>query len=150
MNHKKNRPGKPVDISGIDPHTLNDWLRQDKARQDAVKCQALIALSKGASVKEVCNVLGVTRESVRLWRIRLKEKGLPGLVAERKKGKISGLTDAVREDLRKAISIEPQRLGYGQNKYWTGKIVCRYLKEKWGIYIAVRTAQNWMKFVKNL
>ena len=149
MKHKKNKSGKPVDISGIDPHVLNNWIRQDKERWDAVKCQALIALSEGVSVTEVCNVLNVTRESVRLWRICLKEKGLQGLVAHKKKGKVSNLTNQVKEDLRKIISVEPVKLGYDGNK-WTGKFVCRYLKDKWDIVIAVRTAQNWMKIIKNL
>ncbi len=150
MNYKKNKRGKPVDISGIDPKELNDWVQQDKERWDAVKCQALIALSKGVSVTEVCKVLGVTRESVRLWRICVKQKGIQGLVAAKKKGKVSGLTSKVEEDLRKIIFTDPKKIGYSQNKYWTGKLLCRYLKEKWGIYIAARTAQNWMKRIKNL
>ena len=37
----------------------------------------------------------------------------------------------------------PQKLGYNE-KYWDGTMVCRYLKEKWNIEIAVRTAQNWI------
>lgn len=150
MKNKKNSRGKPVDISGIDSKSLNNWVHQDKERWDAVKCQALIALSKGVSVTDVCKVLGVTRESVRIWRVCLKQKGLKGLVAPTKKGKVSRLTDHVKKDLRKVISIEPKKLGYNQNKYWTGKLLCKYLKEKWEVHIAVRTAQNWIKLIKNL
>ncbi|MBD3328474.1 hypothetical protein GF340_04180 [Candidatus Peregrinibacteria bacterium] len=150
MKIKKNNRGKPVDKSGIDPNVLNNWVQQDKARWDAVKCQALIALSKGVSVTDVCKVLGVTRESVRLWRICLKQKGLKGLVAPTKKGKVSKLTDHLKNDLRKVIYMDPRELGYSQNEHWTGKLLCKYLKEKWGVHIAVRTAQNWIKQIKNL
>lgn len=149
MKCKKNKSGKPVDISGIYPQVLNNWIQQDKVRWNAIKCQALIALSKGVSVTEVCNVLNISRESLRLWRICLKKDGIQGLVANNKKGKASNLTDEVKKDLLKVISIDPVKLGYSKNK-WTGELLCRYLKDKWNIEIAVRTAQNWMKFIKNL
>ena len=143
MKCKKNKSGKPVNISGINPQILNDWIRQDKARWAAIKCQALIALSEGVSVTEVCNVLNVTRESLRLWRKRLKEEGPEGFVIHKQKGKPSNLTIGVKKDLQKTILAEPIKLGYDEEK-WTGKLVCRYLKDKWNIEIAVRTAQNWL------
>jgi transposase-like protein len=149
MNSKKNRPGKKVDMSGIDSDALNKWVQQDQVRWNAVKCQALIALSEGVSVTEICKVLNVTRESIRLWRICLNEKGLQGFVAHNKKGKVSNLTNEVKANLQKVISIEPVRLGYKEKK-WTGKLVSRYLKENLNIDIAVRTAQNWMKSIENL
>ncbi|MDA3894467.1 MAG: helix-turn-helix domain-containing protein [Salinivirgaceae bacterium] len=149
MNNKKNRPGKLADTSGIDPHVLSNWIQQDKVRWNAIKCQALIALSEGVSLTEVCKVLNVTRESVRLWRITLKNNGLQGLVADKKKGKVSGLTMQVKKDLQKVIRLEPLKLGYNNNK-WTGKLICRYLNEKWKMDIAVRTAQNWMKSIQNM
>jgi len=148
MNYKKNKSGKPVDLSGINPQELNNWIQQDKAIWNGIKCQALIALYNGVSVTEVCKVLNVTRESVRLWRICLKKNGLEGLVAEKKKGKVSGLTKQVKKELQKVIQTEPSMLGYDNNK-WTGKLICRYLKEKWNMNIAVRTAQNWIKLIQS-
>lgn len=147
-NNKNKKPGKSVDLSGIKPQELIGWIRKNGDRRNAIKCQALIALCNGASVVEVCKVLGVTRESVRLWRLELQKNGLKGLVGTTKKGRITGLTEKVKKDLSKAIDTDPQKFGYGQNK-WTGKLICRYLKEKWNINIAVRTAQNWIKLIQN-
>ena len=149
MNTKKNKSGKPVDISGINPQELSDWIQEDKARWNGIKCQALIALHKGVSITEVCKVLNVTRESVRLWRICLKANGLQGLVANKKKGKVSGLTELVKKDLHNILYTEPEKLGFGHNK-WTGKLICKYLKEKWNIDISYRTAQNWKKLIQNM
>ena len=146
MKNKKNRPGKTVDKSGINPQELICWIRQNEERWNGIKCQALIALCNGVSVNEVCRVLSVTRESIRLWRISLQKEGLQGLVKNKKKEKTPALTEKVKKDLCKILNMEPQKLGYDHNK-WTGKLICRYLKEKWDIDIAIRTAQNWRKLI---
>ena len=143
MKIKKYKSGKPVDISGIDSKSLHDWIQQDKARWTAIKCQALIALTEGVSVKEVCNVLNVTRESLRLWRERFRKEGIDGFISHKKKGKKTNLTIEVKNALQNVIRNKPIELGYDEN-IWTGKLVCRYLKDKWNIEIAVRTAQNWL------
>ena len=143
MKHKKIKLGKPVDISGIDPQELKNWIKQDKTRWAAIKCQALIALSNGASVTEVCNVLDVTRESLRVWRNRLKREGPQGLIGQKRKGKKSYLTIEVRDDLKNLILKSPVEFGHDE-KYWNGKLIRSYLKKKWGIEIALRTVQNWL------
>ncbi len=103
------------------------------------------ALSNGASVKEVCNVLNVTRESLRVWRNRLKSEGTQGLIAQKRKGKKSHLTIEVEDDLKNVILKSPVEFGYNYNeKYWNGKLIRSYLKKKWGIEIALRTVQNWL------
>jgi transposase len=142
MKTKNNKSGKPADVSGINQQMLSDWIHKDNVRWTAVKCQALIALKNGTSVTVVCEIFDVTRESLRLWRDRLKEEGIDGL-ANRKKGKKSNLTIDVKKCLQKAINIKPTELGYAE-KNWTGKLVCRYLKEHQEIEISVRTAQNWL------
>jgi transposase len=38
----------------------------------------------------------------------------------------------------------PLELGYKQ-AIWTGKLVCKYIAEKYSQIIAVRTAQVWLK-----
>ncbi len=139
----KTRKGRLANITGINPDELSKWIRQDRTRQAAIKCQALIALTRGVSVTEVCNVLNVTRESLRLWRERLRAEGPEGFTAHKNKGRKSYLTETIRNDLKNVILEPPQKIGYNE-KYWDGKIVCRYLNEKWNIEISVRTAQNWL------
>ena len=78
-----------ANLSGINADELSEWIRQDKTRKAAIKCQALIALTRGISVTEVCDVLNVTRESLRLWRKRLREEGPEGFTAHKNKGRKS-------------------------------------------------------------
>jgi len=140
---KKNTPGKPVDISSINPQELKSWIKQDEARRAAIKCQSLIALYKGVSVTEVCNVLDVTRESLRVWRNQLKRKGPQGLMSQKRKGRKSYLTVEIEVDLNKVILKSPAEFGYDE-KYWNGKLIRLYLKKNWNIEIALRTVQNWL------
>ena len=143
MKTIKNKPGKPVDISGINPQELKDWIRQDETRWTAIKCQSLIALYNGVSVTQVCNVLNVTRESLRVWRNQLKREGTQGLISHQKKGRKSCLTPEVEDDLKKIILKSPDEYGY-EEKYWNAKLIGLYLKKNWGIEIAIRTTQSWL------
>jgi transposase len=143
MKTVKNKSGKPVDISGINPQELKNWIKQDDARWAAIKCQSLIALYNGVSVTQVCNVLNVTRESLRVWRNHLKREGPQGLISQKKKGRKSCLTPELEDDLKKVILKSPAEFGYDE-KYWNGKLIRLYLEKKWSIEIAIRTVQNWL------
>lgn len=136
--------GKPVDISAINADELKQWIQDDANRQNAIKCQALIALTKNISVTSVCTVLGVTRETLSQWRKRLSKEGIAGLAAKSGKGRKSGLTRQIEEDLKVQLLKTPSELGYTQ-AIWDGKLVCKYIKEKYSLTIAVRTSQDWLQ-----
>jgi transposase len=136
--------GKPVDISAINVDELKQWIQDDANRQNAIKCQALIALTKNISVTAVCTVLGVTRETLGQWRKRIAKEGITGLTAKTGKGRKSGLTKQIEEDLKIQLLKTPSELGYAQ-AIWDGKLVCKYIKEKYSLTIAVRTAQDWLR-----
>jgi transposase len=135
--------GKPVDISAINASDLEQWIQGDVNRQNAVKCQALIALTKNVSVTNVCTVLDVTRETLRQWRKRISKEGIAGLTAKTGKGRKTGLTEQIEEDLKIQLLKTPYELGYTQ-AIWDGKLVCKYLKETYSLTIAVRTSQDWL------
>lgn len=135
--------GKPVDISAINASELEQWILGDANRQNAIKCQALIALTKNISVTAVCTVLGVTRETLRQWRKRIAKEGIGGLTAKEGRGRKTGLTQQIEEDLKVQLLKTPSELGYTQ-AIWDGKLVCKYIKETYSLTIAVRTAQDWL------
>jgi transposase len=138
-----NKRGKPVDVSSINVTDLEEWIKSSPDRASAIKCQALIALSKGVSVNTVCIVLDVTRETLSQWRKRLSSEGVLGLCAKSGKGRTSGLTKQIEDDLKVQLLKTPAELGYTQ-AIWDGKLVCKYLSEKHSQTIAVRTAQDWL------
>ena len=142
---KKQEKGRPVDITGINVKELEKWINSDINRKKAIRCQALISLTKEVKVKDVCNVLGITRETVAEWRRRLKEEGIAYLDDKKLKlGRKSGLSEEIKNSLKEVILKPPKESGYHQ-AVWDGKLVCKYLKERFNIKRSVRTAQYWLK-----
>lgn len=137
------RRGQPVDISAINIAELEKWIQQDGNRISAIKCQALISLAQNVSVESVCKVLGTTRETLRQWRKRIAKKGIQGLDIISGRGRKTGLTNKIRNDLKRVVLKPPMKSGYKQ-AIWDGKLVCKYLEEKHSLTIAIRTAQDWL------
>ncbi len=73
--------GRKVDLSNINIKELELWMQSNKQSKDILKCQSIIALYRGVSMKEVCNVMGITREAVRLWKEQLRKGGLSELLS---------------------------------------------------------------------
>ncbi len=83
----KKQIGKPVDLSGININELEIWLKANKMTRKILICLAMTALNRGAKMTEVCNVLNITREGVRLSKNQLRWEGIKGLLKHKKAGK---------------------------------------------------------------
>ena len=94
-------------------------------------------------MSEVCKVLGVTRESVRLWKEKFRTKGLQGVLREGKVGKRSRLTPEKAKEFRQILKKSPKLQGIEGEK-WTGLKVQYLVSQKWGLTIGLRTAQQWL------
>jgi transposase len=141
MNKKS--AGRPVDLSGIDIGVLKKWMVGTPLSRKAIICQLFISLSNGVSMSEACRVMGVTRESVRLWKEELKIKGFDELVKIKKKGKRTKLTGEQEVELKGMVNKSPKKQGYKGNK-WTGRMVLDIVQKRWGHIITLRTAQLWL------
>lgn len=138
--------GRKPKIDSINKDELTDWIQKDINRISGVKCQALISLTNNVSVNDVCKVLGVTRESIRLWRKVVENEGPEGFIAHPRTGRKSGLTMEIKELLKSALIKKPENFGY-QQAVWDGKLVCKFLFDNKGLTLSVRTAQNWLKAI---
>lgn len=144
----KNNIGRNVDLSGINTTEIQTWLKNNKQGRKYIKCQAIISLSKGIAMQDVCKVLDITRESVRIWKMALRKNGLNGLLQEKKVGKRSKMGSSKIQLIKKLIKQNPAKYGYPQKK-WTGVILSEYVKKKWKISIGTRTAQLWLKKLRD-
>ncbi len=144
---KKLSTGRKVDLSGINVQDVAIWLNSNKCVKNAIKCQAIVSLYKGNSMQNVCAVLGITRETVRKWKQKLRKDGIDGLLTEKKVGKRSRISPEQQKELRIILKQKPHRYGFEKNK-WSGVIVQNLLETKWGISIGVRTAQIWIQKLK--
>lgn len=143
----KKQTGRPVDLTGINIHEIDDWLNKNKMARKILICQAIIALDKGAKMTEVCNVLDITREGVRLWKNQLRKEGLKGVRRQKKVGKRSKLNQQRKNKLKKIIKKSPASQGY-KNKKWTGLLIQDYVRKQWGYEISLRTAQLWLSKIR--
>ena len=138
-----NKLGRPVDLSGINIDEIEIWMHKNNMSRKAIICQAIISLNNGNSMARVCDVLGVTRESVRLWKEQFREHGLQGVLKEKKVGKRSKLNSDKIKELKRIVKISPKKQGY-KTKKWTGVLVQDYVLRRWDLKISLRTAQLWL------
>ena len=143
----KTKLGRPVDISGINIDEIEEWMHLNKMTRKVIICQSILSLNEGVSMNEVCNVLGVTRESIRLWREQLRQEGLTGLLKEKKVGKRSKLKEDNQRELKSMVRRSPRKQGYKTGK-WTGLLVQDLALKKWEIKISLRTAQLWLSKIR--
>ena len=143
----KKQTGRPVDLSGVNIKEIDDWMRNNKMTRKILICQAMIALDRGAKMTEVCNVLDITREGVRLWKNQLRKEGLKGMLRQGKVGKRSKLNQQRKNKLKKIIKKSPASQGY-KNKKWTGLLIQDYVRKQWGYDISLRTAQLWLSKIR--
>jgi transposase len=140
----KTKAGRKPNTKGINVEKLRKWTTGDEKKIAVIKCQALISLARGNSVADVCRVFNVTRESIRIWRNIIQEKGPEGLISQSKRGRKSNLSAELKRDLKKVLAKPPYTIGYKASK-WSGKVLCLYLENQHGLKITKRTAQLWMK-----
>jgi transposase len=139
----KSKAGRPIDINGINTDEIDKWMHSEAMVRKVIICQSIIALNKGVPMSEVCRVLGVTREGVRLWKEKLRSKGLAGVLHQGKVGKRSRLTPDRLKEFKQILKKQPKLHGIEGGK-WTGLKVKELALQKWGLTISLRTAQSWL------
>jgi transposase len=139
----KSKTGRPVDLSGINTYEIDKWMHSEAMVRKVVICQSIMALHKGVPMVEVCRVLGVTREGVRLWKEKFRTKGLEGVLREGKVGKRSRLTPEKVKEFKQILKKPPKLHGM-EGRKWTGIKVKDLASQKWGMTISLRTAQAWL------
>ena len=144
---KTKKAGRKVDLSDINIEEIEKWMKNNRQSFDIIKCQAIISLNKGAQMQEVCNVLGVTREAVRLWKKKLRKGGINELLKKGKVGKRSRLTAMKQIELKRVIKQPPENSELEGQK-WTGKLVKSYVLKSWNMDINIRTAHQWLNKAK--
>ena len=139
--------GRPVDLAGINICEIEKWMYSNKISRKILICQSIISLNNGIKMNDVCNVLGVTREGVRLWKEQFRQHGLQGVLKEKKVGKRSKLNVDKKEELKKIVKLSPKRQGY-KTKKWTGLLIQDFVLKNWKFKISRRTAQVWLSKVR--
>jgi transposase len=126
---------------------LQEWLSGEPNCRTIIKSTALLAIERGIKIDDICNVLNVTRESLRLWRKQYESNGLSGLFPKKKPGRRKIITNEIAQDLTKILSSKPQEQSIVGEK-WTGILVKEYIMKRWGVEVSLRTSLFWMHKLK--
>ena len=143
----KKKAGRPVDLYGINISEIENWMNSNNISRKVLICQSIISLNNGASMSNVCEVFGVTRETVRLWKERFREAGLQGVLRVQKVEKRSKLSIEKEDELKSIVKASPKKQGY-KTKKWTGVLIQKVVLKKWKYKICMKTAQVWLAKVR--
>jgi transposase len=85
---------------------------------------AVLEYSRGRSVKDIAQTLGVTRQSIHHWVVRFQHDGSSRALSDGPRpGRPRQADERVEALLQALMLISPQRCGY-QATYWTTPLLC--------------------------
>lgn len=122
---------------------LASLVREIRGARIGLKIAALLLSVEGQRPGWICEVLGVSRQSLNVWIHQVNEQGLAALKPKSRPGRPARLTSRIRKQLEVDLERSPQNVGLNRAQ-WDGPTLARYLKQRFGIKMTVRQAQRWM------
>lgn len=102
--------------------------------ETATRCTALQMLLAGIERELVCKALEVTDRAVRKWIRAFNERGVDGLIANKRPGRTAMLRDRAEELV--ALIEEPER---AERSFWTAKAFHGYISERYRLELSYST-----------
>jgi transposase len=102
-----NHPAPALVLNEVDRAVLNAVVRAPTSEQRAViRARVVLASADGTAISRIAEDLGVTVNTVKLWRRRYERAGLAGLVEARRPGRPPTYSRADRDEVI-AFTLEP-------------------------------------------
>ncbi len=93
----------------------------------------------GARTKDLSKYCGDSIRAINLWVKKVDEQGWESLRTVKQKGRPAVLSDMQLEEIKQAISNDPENYGY---HVWDGPTLSEYIKAVYNIEYGVRACQN--------
>ncbi len=126
---------------------LEKLLKRSEDRGDlrtVKRVMAILAFSDNVSPSEICNILRVSEESIRLWIKAFLLKGVEGLKPKKNNGRPSNLTKSQRRELAKLIEEGPTKVGF-PGACWRSPMIQSLIYEKFGVFYSVNYISQLLK-----
>ena len=91
----------------------------------------------------LAELFGVSRMTLTRWVHRLNREGPSGLLEKPHPGRPTQLTPRLRRQLSGHLKQSPERYGLPR-VVWDGPTLVAHLRQRFGIHLKVREAQNWL------
>jgi transposase len=103
---------------------------------------AILEYSRGRAIKEVAQSLGVTRQSIHTWVVKLQQQGsAQALVDGPRPGRPRQADTRVEALLQALMLVPPERCGY-QARYWTTPLLQDQVRQNLGIDCCTMTLRR--------
>jgi transposase len=121
---------------------LEDLVSRTPLAKERCRAQALLWIAEGSDVREVAELLHVSRQTLYNWLSRFQERAKLDLRARLldapRLGRPRAASGTIDELIAAVIDGDPRRLGYHAT-VWTAPLLCRYLQDRHGIEVSDRT-----------
>jgi transposase len=118
-----------------------DARKLNRSTLEYIRIQVIRSINRGISIKEVCQIFGISRSKVYEWIKRVEENGLKDLIAKIAPGKKPLINKQQKEILEFWLCIfTPLDFGF-DTVLWTTKIIKVLIEQKFEISLS-RSAVN--------
>jgi len=100
------------------------------------RVMTIIMFSQEITPSKISKILGVSKESIRLWVCAYLLKGIEGLKAKKNKGRTAKLTKSQRRELAKIIMEGPAKVGF-PGGCWRSPMIQKLIYERFGVFYSV-------------
>jgi transposase len=138
-----NNPTLTLTHSEVTRERLLSFIRHNQTAYIGIKVAALLLTLEGQRPSWICDILGMSRQTLNVLMHRVNSKGLKAFELPKKPGRTARLTPKIRHALQEHLEKSP--LEFGLNRVqWDGPTLVVHLKRQFGITLKVRQAQGWM------
>jgi len=108
-----------------------------------IKIAALLLVLEGQRRGWIATLFDMSRNNMDRWIRQVNEAGVPSLEHHPGGGRPARLSAGLQRQLAKDLEEDPRSLGLPRS-VWDGPMLAVYLKERFGVQLKVRQAQNWL------
>jgi transposase len=106
--------------------------RRDANEFEQRRHEGIALHESGIKQADIARRLKVSRQSVSRWIAQYQSGGKTALVRKARSGRPPRLSSQQKQALIKILAAGPEAAGY-KTQLWTGKRICRLLKERFGL-----------------
>lgn len=123
--------------------TLLALAKQAPGAWIGIRIAALLLVVEGQRPGRINALFGLNPTTLERWIHLVNKGGSQALIPKLHPGRPSGLSPDLQRHLKGDLEESPHKLGLPRAA-WDGPTLVVYLKERFGVKLKVRQAQNWM------
>ena len=108
-----------------------------------IRIAALLLVLEGQRPGWITALLGLNATTLERWVHRMNKGGSQALLPKRQPGRPPALSPDLQVRLERDLAESPQKFGLGRAG-WDGPTLVVHLRQRFGVKLKVRQAQNWM------